>query len=62
MGVVVSLGTRLPNGRAGYAQGGRVFWCSEMSASWAMSLPADGYARFHVIERGRAWLRMQSAK
>jgi AraC-like DNA-binding protein len=41
---------------------GRVFCCSELSAPWAMSLPADGYARFHVIERGGAWLIMEGAK
>ena len=41
---------------------GRVFCCSEMSAPWAMSLPADGYVRFHVIERGGAWLRMEGAR
>jgi Cupin len=41
---------------------GRVYCCSEMSAPWAMSLPADGYARFHVIERGGAWLRMDGVK
>jgi AraC-like DNA-binding protein len=33
-----------------------------MSAPWAMSLPADGYVRFHVIERGGAWLRMEDAR
>jgi hypothetical protein len=41
---------------------GRVFCCSEVSAPWAMSLPADGYVRFHVIERGHACLRMEGAK
>src|SRR5262245_50550989 len=41
---------------------GRVYCCSEMSAPWAMSLPADGYARFHFIERGGAWLRVDGAK
>jgi hypothetical protein len=41
---------------------GRVFCCSELSAPWAMSLPADGYARFHVIERGGAWLRLEGGK
>jgi hypothetical protein len=41
---------------------GRVFCCTELSAPWAMSLPADGYARFHVIERGGAWLRLEGAK
>jgi hypothetical protein len=40
----------------------RVYCCSEMSAPWAISLPADGYARFHVIERGGAWLRVEGAK
>lgn len=41
---------------------GRVFCCSEMTAPWAMSLPASGYAHFHVIERGGAWLRMANEK
>src|SRR5215470_11392000 len=41
---------------------GRVYCCSEMSAPWAMSLPADGYARFHVIERGGAWLRLEGTR
>jgi AraC-like DNA-binding protein len=41
---------------------GRVFCCSELSAPWAMSLPADGYVRIHVIERGGAWLRVEDAK
>jgi AraC-like DNA-binding protein len=41
---------------------GRAYCCSEMSAPWAMSLPADGYAHFHVIERGGAWLRLEGAK
>jgi Cupin len=41
---------------------GRVFCCSEMSAPWAMSLPVDGYARFHLIERGNAWLKVEGAK
>src|SRR5262245_60108116 len=40
----------------------RVYFCSEMSAPWAISLPADGYACFHVIERGGAWLRVEGAK
>ncbi|MFN7999868.1 MAG: cupin domain-containing protein [Acidobacteriota bacterium] len=37
---------------------GRVFCCSELSAPWALSLPESGYAHFHVIERGGAWLRL----
>jgi AraC-like DNA-binding protein len=41
---------------------GRVFCCSEVSAPWAMSIPGDGYVRFHVIERGGAWLKMEGAK
>jgi AraC-like DNA-binding protein len=41
---------------------GRVFCCSEMSAPWGMRLPGDGYARFHVIEHGGAWLSMEGAK
>jgi len=41
---------------------GRVFCCSELSAPWAMSMPADGYVRFHVIERGGAWLIVEGAR
>src|SRR5262245_33398957 len=41
---------------------GRVYCCSEMSAPWAMSLPEDGYARFHVIEHGDAWLKVEGVK
>ena len=44
---------------------GRVYCCTELSAPWAMSMPADGYARFHVIEvieHGAAWLRMVGAR
>jgi AraC-like DNA-binding protein len=41
---------------------GRVFCCSEVSAPWAMSIPGDGNVRFHVIERGGAWLKMEGAK
>jgi len=41
---------------------GRVFCCSEMTAPWALSLPESGYAHFHVIERGGAWLRLAGEK
>jgi AraC-like DNA-binding protein len=41
---------------------GRVFCCSEMTAPWAMSLPESGYAHFHVIERGGAWVRLTGEK
>jgi len=40
---------------------GRVFFCSEMSAPWAISLPASSYSHFHVVERGQAWLRVEGA-
>src|SRR5262245_1866644 len=40
---------------------GRVYCCSEMTAPWAMSLPVDGFARFHLIERGGAWLRVEGS-
>jgi len=40
---------------------GRVFFCSEMSAPWAISLPASRYSHFHVVERGQAWLRVEGA-
>jgi AraC-like DNA-binding protein len=38
---------------------GRVYCCSELSAPWAMSMPAGGSAYFHVIERGGAWFRLE---
>src|SRR5262245_32649796 len=41
---------------------GRVFCCSEVSAPWAMSIPGDGNVRFHVIERGGAWLKMDGVR
>lgn len=41
---------------------GRVFCCSELTAPWALSLPESGYAHFHVIERGGAWLRLAGEK
>ncbi len=41
---------------------GRIFCCSELSTPWAMSLPESGYAHFHVIERGGAWLRLTGEK
>lgn len=41
---------------------GRVFCCSELSAPWAMSLPASNCAHFHVVERGGAWLRLAEEK
>lgn len=64
MGVVASL--EMPDALADVLDmlkpRGRVYCCSEMSAPWAMSLPADGYARFHVIEHGGAWLRIEGAR
>jgi AraC-like DNA-binding protein len=38
---------------------GRVFCTSELSAPWALSLPARDYAHFHLIERGGAWIRLK---
>ena len=35
---------------------GRVFCRLELSGEWAFSMPKDGLARFHVIERGTCWL------
>jgi AraC-like DNA-binding protein len=35
-----------------------VFCRSELRAPWGLSLPRSGYAHFHVIERGSAWLRI----
>src|SRR5262245_25934863 len=64
MGVVLSLGKpdALMDVLDMLKPRGRVYCCSEMTAPWAMSLPADGYARFHVIERGGAWLRLDGAR
>jgi AraC-like DNA-binding protein len=41
---------------------GRVFCSSQLSAPWALSLPASDFAHFHVIERGGAWLRLTGEK
>lgn len=41
---------------------GRVFCWSQLSAPWALSLPASDFAHFHVIERGGAWLRLAGEK
>src|SRR5215813_204286 len=44
---------------------GHALYYSEMSAPWAISLPTDGYARFHVIEvieHSAAWLRVEGAR
>jgi AraC-like DNA-binding protein len=44
---------------------GHALCYSEMSAPWAISLPTDGYARFHVIEvieHSAAWLRVEGAR
>lgn len=41
---------------------GRVFCSSQLSAPWALSLPASDFAHFHVIERGGAWLRLSGDK
>ena len=38
---------------------GRVFCCSELSAPWAMLLPASTLAHFHVIGRGGGWITLQ---
>jgi AraC-like DNA-binding protein len=35
---------------------GRVFCRLELSGDWAFSMPGDGFARFHVIERGTCWV------
>ena len=36
----------------------RVFCRSELSAPWAMALPASGYAHFHAVERGSCWVQV----
>jgi AraC-like DNA-binding protein len=36
---------------------GRVFCRLELSGDWAFSMPEDGLARFHVIEKGTCWVR-----
>src|SRR5262249_35667757 len=35
--------------------GGRVLWRWTGAGEWAFSMPVDGFARFHVIERGACW-------
>jgi Cupin len=35
---------------------GRVYCRLELSGEWAFSMPGDGLARFHVIERGTCWV------
>jgi AraC-like DNA-binding protein len=40
---------------------GRVFCVSELSTPWSMAIPACGFAHFHVIERGGAWLRLEGS-
>jgi AraC-like DNA-binding protein len=36
---------------------GRVFCRSELSAPWSLALSPGGFAHFHVLERGEAWIR-----
>ncbi|HMV48312.1 MAG TPA: AraC family transcriptional regulator [Blastocatellia bacterium] len=41
---------------------GRVLFCNELSAPWAISLPAGDAAYFHVIERGGGWFKLEGEK
>jgi AraC-like DNA-binding protein len=38
---------------------GRIFCRCELSAPWALGFAAGPFSHFHVIERGRCWLRLQ---
>lgn len=40
----------------------RVFCRSELKAPWGMALPRSEYAHFHVVERGGAWLKVDSQR
>jgi AraC-like DNA-binding protein len=40
----------------------RVFSYSELSAPWALELPASGFAYFHVIDGSGGWLRLKDEK
>ena len=41
---------------------GSVYCRSELSAPWGMALPASETAQFHVLRRGRCWLRMDDGR
>jgi len=38
---------------------GRVFCYSELTAPWALRLPAGDFAHFHVCRRGRGWIKVE---
>jgi AraC-like DNA-binding protein len=40
----------------------RLFCRSELSAPWAMTMKPAGFAHFHVIERGGAWIRLEGRR
>jgi AraC-like DNA-binding protein len=40
---------------------GRLFCRLELSAPWGMALPRNELPRFHVIERGSCWLKVQGS-
>ncbi len=41
---------------------GRVFCSTDLSAPWAMSIEPDNLARFHVVESGGGWIRLEGDK
>jgi AraC-like DNA-binding protein len=41
---------------------GRVFSYSQMSAPWALELPASSFAYFHILDRSGGWLRLKDDK
>ncbi len=41
---------------------GSVYCRSELSSPWGMGLPASDAAQFHVVRRGRCWLRMEDER
>jgi Cupin len=38
---------------------GRIFCRCELSAPSALGFAAEDFSHFHVVERGRCWLRLQ---
>jgi AraC-like DNA-binding protein len=38
---------------------GRIFCRCELSAPWALGFAAGDFSHFHIVERGRCWVRLQ---
>jgi AraC-like DNA-binding protein len=41
---------------------GRIFCRCELSAPWALGLPAEDLSHFHIIQRGNCWLRFHGER